>query len=71
MLVVSYSDFFANPSQYKQIASVSGIKILPEKKLKKNSCRTQKKLEHLNAVVGLFPQNADLDVLLEERKLSK
>lgn len=30
MLVVSYADFFANPSQYKNEAALSGLKILPE-----------------------------------------
>ncbi len=71
MLVVSYADFFANPAQYQKEASLSGLKILPEKKQKKHSRRVQKKLEHLQGVVGIFPQDADLDALLEERRMSK
>lgn len=71
MLVVTYADFFANPEQYKEEASVSGLKILPEKKQKKVSRRVQKKLDHLNAVIGLFPKDTDLDALLEERRMSK
>ena len=69
MIVVSYADFFANPALYKEAASVSGIKVLPEKK--KLSRRVQKKLEHLKAVVGIFPQDADLDAMLEERRTTK
>ena len=71
MLVVSYADFFANPKQYQECASVSGIKILPEKKQKKVSHRIQKKLDALNAVVGIIPSSVDVDALLAERRLSK
>lgn len=71
MLIVSYADFFANPSQYKNEAAVSGLKILPEKKQKKLSRKVQEKLEHLQAVVGIFPKDADLDAMLEERRMSK
>jgi len=71
MLVVSYSDFFANPSLYKQEASVSGLKILPEKKQKKISRRLQEKLDALNSVVGLIPSDVNADALLEERRISK
>ena len=71
MLVVSYSDFFANPSRYKQEASISGLKILPEKKPKKISNRVQEKLDALNAVVGLIPSEVNADAMLEERRISK
>ncbi|MBP5442874.1 MAG: hypothetical protein J6W60_01525 [Treponema sp.] len=71
MLVVSYSDFFANPSRYKQEASVSGLKILPEKKQKKISRSLQKKLDALDAVVGLIPSEVNAEALMEERRMSK
>ncbi len=71
MLVVSYADFFANPAQYQKTASLTGIKILPEKKTKKISRRVQKKLDALNAVVGIIPSDIDIDALLEERRMSK
>ncbi|MBR0031995.1 MAG: hypothetical protein IJP61_06895 [Treponema sp.] len=71
MLVVSYSDFFANPSQYKNEAAVSGLKILPEKKQKKLSRKVQEKLERLQAVVGIIPSEVDADALLAERRMSK
>jgi hypothetical protein len=71
MLVVSYSDFFANPSRYKQEASVSGLKILPEKKQKKISRSLQKKLDALDAVVGLISPEVNAEALLEERRMSK
>ncbi len=71
MLVVSYSDFFANPSRYKQEASVSGLKILPEKKRKKISRSLQKKLDALDAVVGLIPSEVNAEALMEERRMSK
>ncbi len=71
MLVVSYSDFFANPSRYKQEASVSGLKILPEKKQKKISRSLQKKLDALDAVVGLISPEVNAEALLEERRMVK
>lgn len=71
MLVVSYADFFANPSQYKNEAAVSGLKILPEKKQKKLSRKVQEKLNALNAIVGLIPPEVDADALLAERRMSK
>lgn len=71
MLVVSYSDFFANPSRYKQEASVSGLKILPEKKQEKISRSLQKKLDALDAVVGLIPSEVNAEALMEERRMSK
>ncbi|MBR4005429.1 MAG: hypothetical protein IKI90_06220 [Treponema sp.] len=71
MLVVSYSDFFANPSRYKQEASVSGLKILPEKKQKKISRSLQKKMDALDAVVGLISPEVNAEALLEERRMSK
>ncbi|MBO4321210.1 MAG: hypothetical protein J5857_12155 [Treponema sp.] len=71
MLVVSYSDFFANPSRYKQEASVSGLKILPEKKQKRISRSLQSKLDALDAVVGLIPAEINAEALLEERRISK
>ena len=46
MLVVSYADFFANPSRYKDEAENYGIKILPQKKQKKISRFIQKKWMH-------------------------
>ena len=43
MVVVTYSDFFENPSKFKESASRFEIKILPQKKQKKVSRRVQKK----------------------------
>ncbi|MDY6398526.1 MAG: hypothetical protein SPL22_12455 [Treponema sp.] len=71
MLVVSYSDFFANPSQYKEKAETFGLKILPKKKEKKISRKLQEKINHLNAVVGLVPPEINVDELLIERRMSK
>ena len=71
MLVVSYADFFENPMLYKQAASLSGLKILPEREQGLLSRRAQKKLEHLQAVTGLFSQEKDLDTVLLERRFSK
>lgn len=70
MLVVSSADFFANPIQYKERAETFGLKILPKTK-KKISSRLQKKLDHLNAVIGLVPSDTDVDSLLAERRMSK
>ncbi|MBR0100576.1 MAG: hypothetical protein IJP90_12825 [Treponema sp.] len=67
MMVVSYTDFFANPAQYKQAASLSGLKILPEKKKKKFPRRIQKKLEHLEAVIGILPDDIDEEAIKAER----
>ena len=71
MIVVSYSDFFENPLKFKESASLYGIKVLPQKKAKKVSPRVQKKLDALNAVVGIIPENVDAEGLLKERKLEK
>ena len=71
MIAVPYADFFANPAQYQEKAEHFGIKILPKKREKKISRRLQKKLDALNAVVGLIPPEVDVDALLEERRMSK
>jgi len=71
MITIPYNDFFADPAQYKEKAALFGIKILPKKREKKVSRRIQKKLEHLEAVVGLILQGVDIDALLEERRMSK
>ncbi|MBR6294928.1 MAG: hypothetical protein IKR40_00430 [Treponema sp.] len=42
-----------------------------KKTQKKISRRTQKKLNALNAVVGLIPSDVNADALLEERRISK
>ena len=59
MLVVSYADFFANPALYKEKAENYGIKILPQKKGKKQSRRIKKKFDALNAVIGILPSDVD------------
>ena len=71
MIAIPYNDFFENPAQYQKKAELFGIKILPKKKEKKNSRRAQKKLDALNAVVGIIPSDVNVDQLLEERRLSK
>ncbi len=70
MIAIPYNDFFENPAQYQKKAELFGIKILPKKKDKKISRRTQKKLDALNAVVGIIPSDVNVDQLLEERRLS-
>jgi len=71
MIAIPYNDFFENPAQYQKKAEIFGIKILPKKKEKKLSHRTQKKFDALNAVVGIIPSDVDVDKILEERRLSK
>ena len=71
MIAIPYNEFFENPAQYQKKAELFGIKILPKKKEKKNSRRAQKKLDALNAVVGIIPSDVNVDQLLEERRLSK
>jgi len=71
MIAIPYNDFFEDPAQYQKKAELFGIKILPKKKDKKISRRTQKKLDALNAVVGIIPSTVDTDRILEERRLSK
>lgn len=71
MIAVSYNDFFENPAQYQKKAELFGIKILPKTKEKKISRRIQKKLDALNAVVGIIPSNVDVDKILEERRSTK
>ncbi len=67
MLVVSYADFFANPSRYKDEAENYGIKILPQKKQKKISRSIQKKMDALNAVIGILPADVDEKLAKAER----
>ncbi|MBO4859593.1 MAG: hypothetical protein J5527_13855 [Treponema sp.] len=67
MIVVSYSDFFSNPANYKEQAENYGIKILPKKKEKKISRSAQKKLDALHAVVGILPSNIDENKEKQER----
>lgn len=71
MIAIPYNDFFENPAQYQKKAELFGVKILPKKKEKKISHRIQKKLDALNAVVGIIPSELDVDKVLEERRLSK
>ena len=59
MLVVSASEFFSNPALYKEQAEIYGLKILPQKKEKKLPRKTQKKLDALNAVIGILPSDLD------------
>ena len=59
MIVVSYADFFSNPAFYKEKAEKSAIKILPQKKEKKFSRAIQKKLDALNAAIGILPSDID------------
>ena len=59
MIVVSYADFFSNPAFYKEKAEKSAIKILPQKKEKKISRAIQKKLDALNAAIGILPSDID------------
>ena len=67
MIVVSYADFFANPSQYQTRAQSEGIKILPQKKEKKLSRRQKKALEAFEAVKGILPADLDVEKIMEER----
>ena len=71
MIVVSYSDFFANPAKFKDSASRYGLKVLPQKKQKKVSRRIQKKLDSLDAAVGLIPSEIDAEKILTARKTEK
>lgn len=59
MFVVSASEFFSNPALYKEQAENYGLKILPQKKEKKLSRKIQKKLDALNAVIGILPSDID------------
>jgi len=66
MLVVSFSDFSANPSQYMEKAKSSGIKILPQKKEEKLTKKQRNIVDILNSVKGIV-QNSDVsDELLKE-----
>lgn len=60
MLVVSYSDFSANMNKYLPTASVSGLKILPQKKEKKTS-RHQKFMQAVEAASGILPSDIDIE----------
>ncbi|MBQ3641411.1 hypothetical protein II906_05765 [bacterium] len=60
MLVVSYSDFAANMNKYLPAASVSGLKILPQKKEKKNS-RHLKFMQAVEAASGVLPSDIDIE----------
>lgn len=71
MIVVSYSDFFENPAKFKDTASRYGLKVLPQKKQKKVSRRIQKKLDSLNAAIGLIPSEIDSEKILLSRKTEK
>lgn len=67
MFVVSYSDFFSNPTLYKEKAENYGLKILPQKKEKKYSRRVQKKMAALNAVIGILPSDIDEEAIKTQR----
>ena len=67
MIVVSYSDFYSNPAYYKEKAEQFGLKILPLKKEKKLSHRTQKKMDALDAVIGILPADIDENAEKSER----
>ena len=60
MLVVSYSDFSANMNKYLPTASVSGLKILPQKKEKKVS-RHLKFKKTIEAASGILPSDIDIE----------
>ncbi len=67
MFVVSYADFFSNPSLYKEKAENYGLKILPQKKVKKPSRGIQKKLDALDAAIGILPSDIDENHIKTER----
>lgn len=69
MFVVSYSDFFSNPTLYKEKAENYGLKILPQKKEKKYSRRVQKKMAALNAVIGILPSDIDEEAIINSKDL--
>lgn len=71
MIVVSYSDFFADPVKFKDSASQYGLKILPQAKKKKFSRRIQKRIDSLNAAAGIIPSDIDAEKILTERKTEK
>ena len=71
MIVVSYSDFFANPDKFKNSASRYGLKVLPQEKQKKVSRRIQKELDSLNAAAGMIPSEIDAEKILAVRKTEK
>lgn len=60
MLVVSYADFSANMNKYLPTASVSGLKILPQKKEKKTS-RQLKFMHAIEAASGILPSDIDIE----------
>ena len=60
MLVVSYADFSANMNKYLPTASVSGLKILPQKKEKKTS-RQLKFMHAIEAASGILPSDIEIE----------
>lgn len=58
MLVVSYSDFSANMNKYLSTASVSGLKILPQKK---KSSRQLKFIQAIEAASGILSPSVDIE----------
>ena len=67
MFVVSAAEFFSNPEIYKEQAETYGLKILPQKKEKRLSHRIQKKIDALNAVIGILPSDTDENSIKAER----
>lgn len=67
MIVVSSADFFSNPASYRERAENFGLKILPQKKQKNVSRAIQKKMDALNAVIGILPSNIDENIAKAER----
>ncbi len=61
MLVISYSDFSSDMNKYIKMASLSGLKILPEKTVAKRNSRQKKFLHDLEAVSGILPSDIDFD----------
>ncbi len=60
MIVVSYADFSANINKYLPAASISGLKILPQKKDKKYS-RHLKFVQAIEAASGILPSDIDVE----------
>ena len=61
MIVVSYNDFSENMNKYLAQASSCGLKILPQKKEKRQSARTLKLLKSIEAATGILPSDIDIE----------
>lgn len=61
MIVVSYADFSADMNKYLSEASTYGLKILPEKKDRKQSSKHNRFVQAIDAVSGIIPSDVDVD----------